>query len=77
MRVERAFPRWGRAFALRVEPGKLSRPCRLQSQLLSGSGLLVWLRNQSCDEGTEQRPAASACIVHELEEAEVERQLVL
>ena len=49
---------------------------------------LIWLllgfgvvpgpsRNQAGDEGAEQRFAASASVVHELEEAEVERQLVL
>ncbi len=34
-------------------------------------------RNQAGDEGAEQGFAASARIVHELEEAEVKRQLVL
>src|SRR4051795_2313002 len=33
--------------------------------------------DQSGDEGFEQGFAASACVVHELEEAEIERQLVL
>ena len=33
--------------------------------------------NQVGDQGAEQGLAASACIVHELEEAEVKRQLVL
>src|SRR3954466_3396175 len=32
---------------------------------------------QGGDEGSEQGFAAAACVVHELEEAEVERQLVL
>ena len=34
-------------------------------------------RYQSCNEGSEQGFAASASVVHELEGAEVERQLVL
>jgi len=34
-------------------------------------------RNQACDEGAEQGFSASASVVHELEEAEIERQLVL
>jgi len=34
-------------------------------------------RNQARDKGAEQGFAASACVVHELEEAEIERQLVL
>src|SRR5215212_7097921 len=33
--------------------------------------------DQGGDEGSEQGFAASACVVHELEEAEIERQLVL
>jgi len=33
--------------------------------------------NQACDEGAEQGFAASARVVHELEEAEIKRQLVL
>ena len=43
-----------------------------------GSGVVVSSsRNQAGDEGAEQGFAASARVVHELEEAEVERQLVL
>jgi len=34
-------------------------------------------RDQAGDEGTEQGFAASACVVHELKEAKIERQLVL
>jgi len=34
-------------------------------------------RDQAGDQGTEQGFAAPASVVHELEEAEVERQLVL
>jgi len=46
--------------------------------LLLGSGVVTGpSRNQAGDEGAEQGFAASARIVHELEEAEVERQLVL
>src|SRR3954464_8203991 len=33
--------------------------------------------DQGSDEGSEQGFAAAACVVHELEEAEIERQLVL
>ena len=43
-----------------------------------GSGVVLGLsRDQAGDEGAEQGFAASARVVHELEEAEVERQLVL
>ena len=43
-----------------------------------GSGVVVSSsHNQAGDEGAEQGFAASACVVDELEEAEVERQLVL
>jgi len=43
-----------------------------------GSGMVTGpSRNQACDEGAEQGFAASTRVVHELEEAEVERQLVL
>jgi len=46
--------------------------------LLLGFGVVVnSSRNQACDEGSEQGFAASAGVVHELEEAEVKRQLVL
>ncbi len=46
--------------------------------LLSGSGVVTGTsRDQGCDERTEQGLAASACVVHELEEAEIKRQLVL
>jgi len=46
--------------------------------LLSGSGVVPGpSRHQACDKGAEQGLAASACVVHELEEAEIERQLVL
>ncbi len=46
--------------------------------LLSGSGVVPDpSRNQACDERAEQGFAAPARVVHELEEAEVVRQLVL
>ena len=46
--------------------------------LLSGSGVVKGpSRDQGGDEGSEQGFAASARVVHELEEAEIERQLVL
>ena len=44
---------------------------------LIGSGVLVRSSNERGDERPEQGFAASACVVHELEEAEVKRQLVL
>jgi len=45
---------------------------------LLGSGVVVSSsRNKAGDEGAQQGFAASARIMHELEEAEVERQLVL
>jgi len=47
-------------------------------RLLLGSGVVVSSsRNQAGDEGAQQGFAASARVMHELEEAEVERQLVL
>ncbi len=50
----------------------------IAERLLSGSGVVPGpSRNQACDEGAEQGFAASTRVVHELEEAEVERQLVL
>ncbi len=52
-----------------------SRPYR--KRLLLGSGVVSSSRNQAGDEGAEQGFAASACVVHELEEAEIKRQLVL
>ena len=43
-----------------------------------GSGVVTGpSRNQAGDEGAEQGFAASACIVHELEEAKIKGQLVL
>src|SRR5689334_7579936 len=40
-----------------------------------------WWSGEVCDQGGDERAkqgfAATACIVHELEEAEIERQLVL
>jgi len=48
------------------------------SWLLSGFGVVAGAsRNQARDERAEQGFAASACVVHELEEAEIEGQLVL
>jgi len=49
-----------------------------RQRLLLGSGVVTGpSRYQACDESAEQGSAASARVVHELEEAEVERQLVL
>ncbi len=46
--------------------------------LLLGSGVVTCpSRHQAGDERSEQGFAASACVVHELEEAEIKRQLVL
>ena len=45
---------------------------------MSGSGVVAGpSHDQGCDERAEEGFAASARVVHELEEAEVERQLVL
>ncbi len=50
----------------------------LPRRLLSGSGVVTGpSRNQACDKGAEQGFAAPARVVHELEEAEIERQLLL
>ena len=46
-------------------------------RLLSGSGVLASLSHQGCDEGAEEGFAAAPGVVHELEEAEIERQLLL
>jgi hypothetical protein len=47
-------------------------------RLLLGSGVVTGpSRHQAGDERSEQGFAASACVVHELEEAEIKRQLVL
>ena len=49
-----------------------------QGRLLSGSEVVAGTsRDQAGDEGAEQGFAALACVVHDLEEAEAERQLVL
>jgi len=46
-------------------------------RLLLGSGVVIGAsRNQACDKGTEQGFAASASVVHKLEKAEVQGQLV-
>src|SRR5215212_11752333 len=46
--------------------------------LLAGSGVVMGTsRHQGGDKGSEQGFAAAAGVVHELEESEVERQLVL
>src|SRR3982751_1296529 len=45
--------------------------------LLSGSGVMEASHDQGCDEGAEEGFAAAPGVVHELEEAEIERQLVL
>jgi hypothetical protein len=42
-----------------------------------GSGVLASLSHQGCEKGTKQGFAAAPSVVHELEEAEVERQLLL
>src|SRR4051794_12379189 len=50
----------------------------LSTRLLLGSGVVTGAsRHQGGDKGSEQGFAAAAGVVHELEEAEVERQLVL
>jgi transposase-like protein len=45
--------------------------------LLPGSGVLASLSHQGCDEGAEKGFAAAPGVVHELEESEIERQLLL
>ena len=50
----------------------------MSGRLLLGSGVVAGVsRDQAGDEGAEQGFAAPARVVHELEEAERERQLVL
>ena len=48
-----------------------------QVRLLLGSGVLASLSHQGCDEGAQEGFAAAPGVVHELEEAEIERQLLL
>jgi len=57
----------------------IDQPDEMQAAwLLLGSGVVTGpSRNQAGDEGAQQGFAASASVVHELEEAEIERQLVL
>src|SRR5690242_13775973 len=50
---------------------------RFRTSLLLGSGVLASLSHQGCDKGAEEGFAAAPSVVHELEEAEIERQLLL
>ncbi len=51
---------------------------RIPGRLLSGSGVVSGTSfNQPCDEGAEEGSASATCVVHELEEAGVIRQLLL
>src|ERR671933_1539860 len=52
-------------------------PIQIRVALIGFRGGEVGSYDQGGDEGSEQGFAASARVVHELEEAEVERQLVL
>ncbi len=65
----------------RAVMGERFRRGKLQRLLLGGSYWVSgWWRascHESRNQGAEQGFAAAACVVHELEEAEVERQLVL
>src|SRR3954462_7380859 len=45
--------------------------------LLLESGVLASLSHQGCDKGAKEGFAAAPSVVHELEEAEIERQLLL
>src|SRR3954469_4651711 len=62
-------------------PGMVSRNpgalARHSFTLLLGSGVLASLSHQGCDKGAEEGFAAAPSVVHELEEAEIERQLLL
>src|SRR3954451_14272636 len=50
----------------------------IQPRLLAGSGVVMGTsRHQGGDKGSEQGFAAAAGVMHELEESEVERQLLL
>jgi len=65
---------------VRLKLGRVASFCSasISGWLLLGSGMVAGpSRHQARDEGAEQGLAASACVVHELEEAEIERQLVL
>ena len=76
------MPRAGRTGALSVtiSPGICSGHYIPDKHcwLLLGFGVVPGpSRNQAGDEGAQQGFAASASVVHELEKAEIERQLVL
>src|SRR3954453_8102015 len=62
--------RSGAAFRLSLGRGGWQRK---PSTLLFGSGVLASLSHQGCDEGAEEGFAAAPSVVHELEEAEIER----
>ena len=49
----------------------------LRIWLLPGSGVLAHLPHQSCNEGAKEGFAAAPSVVHELEKAEIQRQLLL
>src|SRR5215213_11495042 len=56
----------------------VAREARLYRRtLLLGSGVLASLSHQGCDKGAEEGFAAAPSVVHEREESEVERQLLL
>src|SRR5215204_2171045 len=58
------------------DPGRSGKDNRLW--LLSGFGVVTGTSgDEARDEGAEESFAPAACVVHELEEAEIERQLVL
>ena len=74
---ERRVKRWEHENVLDAMQKRLDQvpqAMALRRRLLLGSGVVVGSsHNQAGDQGAEQGFAASACIVHELEEAEIKR----
>src|SRR5215203_3832285 len=68
-----------RSTVCRTASSKLSedRPDSSMKALVGFRGGGAGSRNQACDKGAEQGSPTPARVVHELEEAEIERQLVL
>ena len=61
-----------------LHPVSLDSPLlKKKPGLLPGSGVLAHLFTQNCNKGAEEGFAAAPGVVHELEEAEIQRQLRL
>src|SRR5947209_558342 len=58
-------------------PAFTARQGQFLAWLLSGSGVMVALRDEGTNKGPEQSFSTPTCVVHELKEAKIERQFVL